>query len=169
MPSTYQPPFTITAKIISLIADISEQLGRLSAWQEAQDENTLRLRRINRIRTIQGSLAIEGNTLSKEQKTALSPQFSPQDAPQVTPQVKALLLCMHNESQAMGREALQQQLNLKDRKSFRARYLKPALESALIEMTLPDKPNSRLQQYRLTPLGRQLSNEQALSSGGFKR
>ena len=82
-----------------------------------------------------------------------------QGIPQVSPQVKALLLCLLDEKSAMGREALQQQLNLKDRKSFRARYLKPALEAALITMTL-DKPNSRLQQYKLTPLGRRVGEEQ---------
>ncbi len=40
-------------------------------------------------------------------------------------------------------------LSLSDRKSFRERYLRPALQAGLIEMTLPDKPNSRLQKYRL--------------------
>jgi Fic family protein len=65
----YEPPFTITPAIIRLIAEISESLGRLSAF--AEQENALRLRRINRIRTIQGSLAIEGNTLSEEQITAI--------------------------------------------------------------------------------------------------
>jgi hypothetical protein len=54
----------------------------------------------------------------------------------------------------MAREALQSALGLSDRKSFRERYLKPALADGLIEMTLPDKPNSRLQQYRLTDKGR---------------
>jgi len=53
-----RPPFTINPKILNLVAEISEQLGRLSVLQE-QSENTLCLRRINRIRTIQGSLAIE--------------------------------------------------------------------------------------------------------------
>jgi hypothetical protein len=56
----------------------------------------------------------------------------------------------------MGREALQSALWLSDRKSFRERYLKPALADGLIEMTIPDKPNSRLQKYRLTAKGRQL-------------
>ena len=41
-----------------------------------------------------------------------------------------------------------------DRKSFRERYLKPALDEGLIEMTIPEKPNSRLQKYRLTDKGR---------------
>jgi DNA-binding PadR family transcriptional regulator len=43
---------------------------------------------------------------------------------------------------------------LQDRKSFRERYLKPALAEGLIEMTLSGKPNSRLQKYRLTDQGR---------------
>ena len=67
-----QPPFTLSPKILNLVAQISEQLGRLAVLEEqAQSESQLRLRRINRIRTIQGSLAIEGNTLSEEQITAI--------------------------------------------------------------------------------------------------
>jgi hypothetical protein len=54
----------------------------------------------------------------------------------------------------MGRQELQGELGLSDRTSFRARYLEPALRGGLIEMTVPDKPNSRLQRYRLTELGR---------------
>ncbi|OYY73678.1 MAG: cell filamentation protein Fic [Gammaproteobacteria bacterium 28-57-27] len=76
---------------------------------------------------------------------------APQVEPQVTPQVVSLLKVLQG---AMSRDALQQSLGLRDRKSFQARYLKPALEAGLIEMTLPDKPNSRLQQYRLTDVGR---------------
>lgn len=76
----------------------------------------------------------------------------PQVTPQVTPQVGQLLQVMKD---AMSREALQDILRLQDRKSFRARYLRPALAEGLIEMTIPDKPNSRLQRYRLTDKGRQ--------------
>ena len=78
--------------------------------------------------------------------------FAPQVAPQVTPQVGDLLAVIQGE---MGREALQLALGLSDRKSFRERYLKPALADGLIEMTIPGKPNSRLQKYRLTDKGRQ--------------
>lgn len=325
--NTYRPPYTLTPAILNLVAKISETVGRLSALTDAA--KALRLRRINRIRTIRGSLAIEGNTLSEEQITAIldgkrviappreiqearnaiaaydrfeqwrpeveaelleahrilmaglideagayrrggvgvmaggqvihmappadrvpalmhdllqwlgpsdqhpliassvfhyefefihpfadgngrmgrlwqtliltrwNPLFAdipveslvhehqleyyqalqnstdqtdsapfiefmlrmildavssaaPQVAPQVTPQVERLLEMLDGE---MTREELQSALGLQDRKSFRERYLKPALAEGLIEMTIPGKPNSRLQKYRLTDKG----------------
>jgi len=66
---SYQPPYTITPAILNLVAEISESIGRLAILEE--HNRNLRLRRINRIRTIQGSLAIEGNTLSEDQITAI--------------------------------------------------------------------------------------------------
>jgi len=326
---SYQPPYTITSSIVSLVADISERLGYLSALES--EARTLYLRRINRIRTIQGSLAIEGNTLSQEQITAIlegkrviappreiqevrnaikvydffqqwqpasekdllaahemlmtglldapgrfrsggvgvmagqqvvhmappanrvpqlmgdllhwvestrehplisssvfhyefefihpfedgngrmgrlwqtlilgrwNPLFAhipveslvhqhqqeyyaalndstkqndcalfiefmltmvqkavsecqtPQVAPQVTPQVERLLQTLVGD---LSRDQLQKALGLHDRKSFRELYLAPALAAGLIEMTIPEKPNSRLQKYRLADLGR---------------
>jgi len=320
---SYQPPFTITPRVIDLIAEISEVVGRLTVY--ADSEQALRLRRINRIRTIHGSLAIEGNSLSEEQITAIlegkhviappreiqevknaivaydgldgwkpdaeadllaahqilmaglinesgmyreggvgvmkgsevihmappapriaglmadlfhwvkaseyhplitssvfhyefefihpfadgngrmgrlwqtlmlkqwNPLFADMpvesmiyehqaayylalqesteksdsacfitfmlemaldtvsSTPQVTlqdsPQVRRLLAVLQGE---MTRAEIQYKLGLSDRKSFRERYLKPALQAGLIEMTLPDKPNSRLQKYRLS-------------------
>lgn len=329
MSQQYQPPFSITPAIVNLVGQISEAIGRLSILSE--QAKSLRLRRINRIRTIRGSLAIEGNTLSEAQITAIldgkrviapprevqevrnalaaydrfddwnpgeerdlleahailmsglideagryrsggvgvmegsrvihmappadrvpalmgdlfrwlagsethpliaSSVFhyefefihpfadgngrmgrlwqslilarwksifadipvesliyehqaeyyqalqestrqtdcapfiafmlamiletvntsAPQVAPQVTPQVGQLLLVVEGE---MSREALQNLLQLQDRKSFRERYLQPALAEGFIEMTIPGKPNSRLQRYRLTQKGRQ--------------
>jgi len=330
MPS-YQPPFAITPTILRLVAESAEAIGRLSAQKDM--ESGLRLRRINRIRTIQGSLAIEGNTLSEAQITAIldgkrvmappreiqevhnamaaydaladwQPQreqdllaahkllmngllvdagsyrpggvgvmlgetvihmappagrvrslmgkllewlrhteqhpliascvfhyefefihpfadgngrmgrlwqtlilsrwnplmatipveslvhahqadyyqalrdstaatdsapfiefmlrmilacvqanATPQVAPQVSPQVEALLKVL---VKAMTRQELQTALGLTDPKSFRQRYLAPALLDGLIEMTLPDKPNSRLQKYQLTDKARRM-------------
>ncbi len=329
-PSNYQPPYTITPEILNRVAAISEAIGRLTVLTD--QARAVRLRRINRIRTIRGSLAIEGNTLSEAQITAIlegkrviapprevqevknalaaydrfhtwkpgvekdlleahrilmsglideagiyrhggvgvmagrqvihmappagrvphlmsdlfgwlattdlhpliagsvfhyefefihpfadgngrmgrlwqslilarwNPLFAdipveslifehqaeyyqaiqessrqtdsapftafllrmildtvttsaPQVSPQVTPQVGELLAVIEGE---MGREALQSTLGLSDRKSFRERYLKPALADGLIEMTIADKPNSRLQKYRLTDKGRQV-------------
>jgi hypothetical protein len=48
---------------------------------------------------------------------------------------------------------------LRDRKSFFERYLKPALALGLLEMTVPDKPNSRLQKYRLADKGRKILSQ----------
>ena len=53
----------------SLIAEISEQVGRITILQEKT--LSLHLRRENRIRTIHSSLAIEHNSLSLEQVTAI--------------------------------------------------------------------------------------------------
>ena len=334
MSKQYQPPYTITPAIINLIAQISEQLGCLSVLYKVDN---LRLHRINRIRTIQGSLAIEGNTLSETQITAIldgkrviaplrevqevrnaikayeqfkhwqptderyllnahqllmtglidnaglyrtgnvgvmkgeqiihmappanrvkklmtdllswlssseqhplitsfvfhyefefihpfadgngrmgrlwqslilsqwqpllaqlpvesmiydyqkeyyqainqstgqadsapfihfmltvilqtienneSYSLSPQVSPQASPQVNLLLEVLKNSgNKSMSRDELQGALSLKDRKSFRKHYLKPALDAGLIEMTLPDKPNSPLQCYQLKKL-----------------
>ena len=64
-----QPPFQIMNKIIDDVAEISELTGRLSAHDHLSSNPNLR--RTNRIRTIHGSLAIEQNTLSLEQVTAV--------------------------------------------------------------------------------------------------
>jgi hypothetical protein len=49
---------------------------------------------------------------------------------------------------------LQATLGLRHLVHFRDAYLRPALAAGFIEMTIPDKPNSRLQKYRLTAAGR---------------
>ncbi len=66
--SSYHPPFAITPAILRLVEEISENLGR---WSVSAGELSPKLRRSNRIRTIQASLAIENNTLSVEQVTAV--------------------------------------------------------------------------------------------------
>jgi predicted transcriptional regulator len=45
-----------------------------------------------------------------------------------------------------------------NRTKFRDQVLRPLIDSGLVEMTIPDKPNSRLQKYRLTEKGKQLLN-----------
>jgi Fic family protein len=62
------PPFTITSKIVNLIAKISEQVGGLNA---SLLNSSPQLRKQNRIKTIAGTLAIEGNQLTEEQITAI--------------------------------------------------------------------------------------------------
>ena len=60
----------------------------------------------------------------------------------------------------MSREEIQEKLGLSDKKDYVQNYQKPALEGGLIEMTIPNKPNSRLQKYRLTDLGLKLKEKQ---------
>ena len=66
---SYQPPYTITPNILQHVAD---SVALLTRWQiSSQASLTPQLRRNNRIRTIQASLAIENNSLSIDQVTAV--------------------------------------------------------------------------------------------------
>ena len=67
--SGYKPPFHMTDKMVTLLAEISEQVGRITVLQEGKISP--HLRRENRIRTIHSSLAIEHNSLSLDQVTAI--------------------------------------------------------------------------------------------------
>ena len=65
-----KPPFDITEEILNLAAEVSVSVGRLVGLSGATLKNPT-LRKKNRIRTVQGSLAIEQNTLTLEQVTAV--------------------------------------------------------------------------------------------------
>ena len=62
---SYIPPFKVSAEAINLIAEISAQIERYAIRLEQEDG--LRLRKANRIKTIHSSLAIEGNTLTEDE------------------------------------------------------------------------------------------------------
>ena len=64
-----KPPFEITNAIIGYVAEIAELTGKLSSTNKFSANPMLRC--TNRIRTIHGSLAIEQNTLTLEQVTAV--------------------------------------------------------------------------------------------------
>ncbi|MDE0257894.1 MAG: putative DNA binding domain-containing protein [Gammaproteobacteria bacterium] len=55
-----------------------------------------------------------------------------------------------------SRVQILQRLGLRNRSNLVVNYLRPALDAGLIEMTIPDKPTSGRQRYRLTPMGREL-------------
>ncbi len=80
-------------------------------------------------------------------------EATPQVSPQVSPQVQRLLQVLDGEMS--GRDLLAA-LDLRDRKWLRQRYLGPALDGGLIEMTRPKVPRARNQRYRLTPAGRRV-------------
>ncbi|WP_205569591.1 Fic family protein [Arachidicoccus soli] len=64
-----KPPYIITSEILKLVTSISERIGEINATHLYKP--TTELRKKNRIKTIQSSLEIEGNTLTEEQITAL--------------------------------------------------------------------------------------------------
>ncbi len=64
-----KPPYEISSKILNLTASISEKIGEIKSANLFKPQT--KLRKSNRIKTIQSSLAIEGNTLSIEQITDL--------------------------------------------------------------------------------------------------
>ena len=67
--SSYKPPYTITSKMVNLISTISEELTRI----EYSKENiiTPMLRKKNRIKTLAGTLEIEGNFMGEDKITAM--------------------------------------------------------------------------------------------------
>ncbi|MDP1932413.1 MAG: hypothetical protein Q8L60_13250 [Gammaproteobacteria bacterium] len=63
------------------------------------------------------------------------------------------------QSLRQRRDEIMAALGLSDRMSFSERYLRPALAEGLMEMTIPDKPRSPMQRYRLTAAGMKLRDE----------
>jgi hypothetical protein len=84
-------------------------------------------------------------------------QVTAQDTAQDTAQVRELIMNIEGE---MNREEIQKKLKLTHRENFRKFYLKPAIDAGLIEMTIPGKPKSRHQKYRLTDKGKRIKTKE---------
>ena len=81
--------------------------------------------------------------------------------PQVTPQVGTKLALswhqvkiLHNCAKDIGITRLMEITGRKDRTKFRNQVLNPLMENGLVEMTIPEKPRSSKQKYRLTEKGK---------------
>ncbi len=70
---------------------------------------------------------------------------------EVTGEVRRLLAACDG---VLSRQKLQTRVGIHHDEHFRLAYVLPALNAGLVEMTVPDKPHSRLQKYRLTEKGR---------------
>ncbi len=81
--------------------------------------------------------------------------------PTVTPTVGMLLALLQKNGECSSMD-IRQALGLKDRSHTHKSYLQPALVAGYIEMTLSEKPNSRLQKYRLTEKGCHILQSQEL-------
>jgi hypothetical protein len=86
----------------------------------------------------------------------ITPEVAPEVTPEVTPEVKKMLSIMKGE---MARSEIMSALGLTDEKHFREHYQKVCIRLGLIEMTIPDKPRSSKQKYRLTGKGKQYSRQ----------
>lgn len=64
-----KPPYTLTSGILQLVSEVSQKIGEINA--SFLSKHSPELRKRNRIRTIQASLAVEGNTMSIDQITAI--------------------------------------------------------------------------------------------------
>lgn len=85
-------------------------------------------------------------------------QDTDQDTDQVTDQVSDYVRVMLEviKTEVLSRKEIMQRLNLKHVPSFRELYLEPSLKAGFIEMTVPEKPNSKHQKYKLSPAGLKL-------------
>ena len=85
---------------------------------------------------------------------ATTPEVTPEVTTEVAPEQR-LALALVGE---MTRQQLQAALGLKNDEHFRKAYLQPALDAGLIEMTVPDKPRSSRQKYRMVVAGKRDKN-----------
>ena len=98
------------------------------------------------------------HTKSKQiesEKVVISPQptQSPTQSPtQLIDPVEKILLALKQGELSSGQ--LRIVIGIKHRPTFRKNYLHPALEDGLVELTIPESPNSRMQKYRLTEEGK---------------
>ena len=83
----------------------------------------------------------------------------PRKYPAGTPQVLAVLSAAAEGDRA--REELQAAAGLRDREHFRVQYLEPLIASGLLQRTIPDKPRSSRQRYRLTMPGQRFLDRQS--------
>ena len=90
----YIPPFTITSEIMRLVSEISEQVGIVTTLLGDNVPSPM-LRKANRIKTIHSSLAIEHNTLSLKQVTAIIDGKHVLGAPNEIQEVKNALQAYH--------------------------------------------------------------------------
>ena len=80
-----------------------------------------------------------------------------QTTPQVTAQVTAQVATFCREPKPA--RAIMAELGLRHWKTFQANYLAPLLAMGILERTVPDKPRSRMQQYRTTQAGKTVLEE----------
>jgi predicted HTH transcriptional regulator len=99
----------------------------------------------------------EAGTRSAPSRHQVEAQVTPPvDLPVTPPVAVVALVRLIGSSGPLGNSEILEKLMLRDRTHLRERYIDPALADGLMERTIPEKPTSRLQKYRLTEKGRRL-------------
>ena len=104
-------------------------------------------------------ITIKGATILDNTSAPTLPPPTTQVTPEVTTDVTTdvrtdVSKLIQSISGAMSRNEIRTRMRLKSDESFRKNWLRPALNAGLIEMTIPDKPKSVKQRYRLTQKSR---------------
>lgn len=96
----------------------------------------------------------ESGTKSEPGRGPVTGQATGQVAGQVDPWViRALIAC---SARPLSSREIQKSTGLRHRETFQRNYLDQLISDGLVERTIPEKPTSRLQKYRLTEKGRRL-------------
>jgi ATP-dependent DNA helicase RecG len=150
-----------------IIADVFHRAGLIEKWGRGTNRVIEMCRKAGirppQFHEIAGSAVVKfhvpvGVTVQVTDQVTdqVTPQVTPQVAPQVTPQVARVLGAARSDCSFAD---LQAAAGLKDRVHFLKTHLEPLLLVGLIERTIPDKPRSSKQKYRLTEKGRQALDE----------
>ena len=102
---------------------------------------------------------VQAKIKGKQGQARVTGEVTGEVAGEVTGEVLKFLAILNSP---LTRVEIQKALGLKGQANFRDRYLGPSLVLGVVEMTLPEKPNSRFQRYKITDKGRQL-----ISAGNF--
>ncbi|HAH07496.1 MAG TPA: hypothetical protein DCM05_13415 [Elusimicrobia bacterium] len=138
-----------------LIADVFYRAGLIEKWGRGTNRVIEQCRKHGiappTFEEITGATVV---TFRAQVRLAVPPHETPHVTPHETPHVgaqaaKLLAACR----EPCARDELQRLLGLHDRMHFLRTYIEPLMAKGWLEMTIPDKPKSRLQRYRATAAG----------------
>jgi ATP-dependent DNA helicase RecG len=134
-----------------ILAQLLSRAGYIESWGRGTNTMTELLLEANlpkpNYEEVSGGFLVE---LYKQLEPSIL-QDTLQDDMRISNPIKKLIFSISNEK---SREELQLILGIKDREYFRKEILLPSMNIGLVQMTIPDKPNSKYQKYKLSSIGK---------------